>query len=200
MPDDPRDWRTREERDELTDPHNPPNPLLKPETRNRALMSYVAPIVVLFVVVGVALIYWANRGPVGTTDDLREENAIGTVGREAPGGNDPAPDFGDTDDEVRFRSGSGEGAAVAGSGRGETVMDVAAVSSTTAGQRVRLQDIEVDAVDQNTLWIRGNGGRVAVMAPEGTAVAAGDRVDVVGTTETDSQGAVRIRASEVRER
>lgn len=200
MPDEPRDWRDPEERHETTDPHNPPNALLRPETRSRALMSYLAPVVVLFVVVGIALIYWANRGPVSVADEDREENAVGTVGRDAPGGTDPAPEFGGTRDEIRYRSGDNAAGDRPDAGGSEAVMDVAAVSSTAAGQRVRLQDIEVDAVDGSTLWIGGEKGRVAVVVPAGTSVSAGDRIDVIGTTEVSDQGTARIRASEVRQR
>jgi hypothetical protein len=97
------DWRAQS-RDELHDPSNPPNALLRKETRSRALMSYVLPIVILFVIVGLGLIYWATRGPVA--DDERDESPIGTSGEPAPGAADPQPRFDDTTDELEFRGAS----------------------------------------------------------------------------------------------
>lgn len=204
MPEDPRDWPASDEREEIHDPANPPNALLSPESRSKALMSYVAPIVVLFVVVGIALIYWANRGPSTDTTDEGTENAIGTAGSDSPGGFNPGPEFDDTGDELRFRGGGpgvDQNANAADGGAGaETLMDLDAVANTTSGRRVRLEDVEVAAVEANTLWIGSGDSRVAVMAPEGTTVNEGDRVDVQGMTETDSEGTVRIRASDVRTR
>jgi hypothetical protein len=200
MPEDPRDWRTSQPRDELDDPSNPPNALLTPETRNRALMSYLAPVVVLLVIVGVALIYWANRGPDAATDGTA--NAVGTVGRDAPGGFDPAPELDETADEVRFRGGGplARGDVSIGANGSATLMDIDAVSRTAAGQRVRLQDIEVETVERSTIWLRDGATRLAVLAPEGATPNAGDRVDVTGTTEADDRGGVRIRAIQVNQR
>jgi hypothetical protein len=74
--------------------------MLREETRNRALMSYVLPIVILFVIVGLGLIYWSTR-PAG--EPASDESPIGTTGERTPGGSDPEPDFGDTRDELEFR-------------------------------------------------------------------------------------------------
>ena len=93
------DWDAQE-RHELHDPSNPPNALLRDESRSRALMSYVLPIVILFVILGLGLIYWSTRPAIGPTPD---ESTIGTTGERTPGGSDPEPDFGDTRDELEFR-------------------------------------------------------------------------------------------------
>ena len=95
------DWHAQE-RAELHDPSNPPNALLREESRNRALMSYVVPIVILFVIVGLGLIYWATRGPV-IDDERRDERTIGTTGERAPDATEPVPQFDDTADELEFR-------------------------------------------------------------------------------------------------
>ena len=197
MSDEPSQWRAPHRPDELDDPSNPPNVLLPPETRSRAVMGYVAPVVVLFVVVGIALIYWANRSPMAPAGPP-ERDAIGTggiVSPDSPGGFDPAPDFERTGDELEYRG--VEPGAVGGGEIVEVAMDLDAVSRTTAGRRVRLLDVEIDAVERNTLWLRDGSTRVAVVAPEGAAVEPGDRVDVMGTTEHDADGGVRVRASRV---
>ena len=59
--------------DEIDDPTNPPNVLLRPENRRAALWSYLGPVIALFAIVGVALIYWVNRGPV--SDSVRTDDA-----------------------------------------------------------------------------------------------------------------------------
>src|SRR5687767_2246282 len=81
--------RTDRESEELNDPKNPPQSVLKPEVRRAALMSYLGPVVALFAVVGIILIYWSNRGPV-SSDEPRERDAVGTIGNNSPGGADPA--------------------------------------------------------------------------------------------------------------
>src|SRR5688572_32475173 len=69
---------------EITDPDNPPQALLRPEARRAALWSYLGPVIALFVIVAVALVYWGNRGSAAP-DERTDDAAIGTVGRESPG-------------------------------------------------------------------------------------------------------------------
>lgn len=99
MAEQQNDWRAQE-RDELHDPSNPPNALLREESRNRALMSYLVPVVILFVIIGLGLIYWSTRQP---GDDFRDSDTVGTTGEKTPGGSDPLPEFGETRDELEFR-------------------------------------------------------------------------------------------------
>src|SRR6186713_2056419 len=91
-----------EHSDEITDPNNPPRVLLKPEARRAALWSYLGPVIALFVIVGVAMIYWVNRGPL-PREARTDEAAIGTVGRDAPGGGDPQGAFKNAEEELKHR-------------------------------------------------------------------------------------------------
>jgi hypothetical protein len=99
MAEQQNDWQAQD-RHELHDPSNPPNVLLREESRNRALMSYLLPIIILFVIIGLGLIYWSTRSGV---NDTRDDSTIGTTGERTPGGSDPRPGFSNTQDELDFR-------------------------------------------------------------------------------------------------
>ena len=104
--------QTPERYEETVDPRNPPNSVLNDSVRRTALRSYLGPLVALFIVVGLGLVYWANRGPVfdgveegrvGTTGEI----SIDTVGErgnaETPGGINPDPRPDSTREEREFR-------------------------------------------------------------------------------------------------
>lgn len=88
------------ERYETVDPRNPPNSVLRPEVRKAALWAYLGPLIAITVVVLIALLYWANRDG-GPNEDVSP--AIGTSGDTQPGGGDPAPQPGSTNDELENR-------------------------------------------------------------------------------------------------
>ena len=101
-------------RDETTDPQNPPNSVVNPEVRSFAFWSYVGPLLALFAVIAIALLYWMAR-PSGTDGDGRNYNpAVGTSGssqtdrgRDAKhGGGDPAPRPDNARDEIDERGGN----------------------------------------------------------------------------------------------
>ena len=187
---------------EQNDPHNPPQSVLRPEARRAALMSYLGPVIVLFAVVGVALIYWVNRGPL-TLDERGEPDAIGTAGTATPGGSNPDPDFGSTREELEYRGtddGTRELGSVSDAPDPLTSLD-AVQSGASAGRRVEIDNVAVVSVDGNTLWISDGTGRIAVRAPADTpAIESGSHVSVAGATELDERGGVRIRASRVKEK
>jgi len=171
--------------DEITDPRNPPRVLLKPDSRRAALWSYLGPVIALFVIVGVALVYWVNRTPA--TGDARTDGAaIGTVGRDSPGGGDPQPSFDSTADELKYRGWPGAD--------GKTIRSIEdARKANAASQRVTLADVTVEKVDGPLTWVRHGDDRIAVLGDAAPQVKSGDVVSVTGMTERDSSGDVRIR-------
>jgi hypothetical protein len=191
MADQHNDWRTADQSHELNDPKNPPQSVLRPEARRAALLSYLGPVVALFAIVGIALIYWSNRGPV-RPDERRERDAVGTVGA------DPSPRFRTTEDELQYRGTSDGGrAASQGIEPSDPLTTLDSVRTIgAAGRRVEIESAEVASVDGNLLWVTSDAARIAVLAPEGAApVKAGAHVRIAGTTELDQRGDIRIRAS-----
>lgn len=207
----PQDDRHMPERYEEThDPRNPPNAVINPEVRRTALRVYLGPIVVLFVVVGLGLIYWANRSPV-VNDDPSE---VGTTGEQidavgergggtSPGGFDPQGRPDSTRDELE-RRGAGERPqgpmpGLAGAPLNELGAMLEDDPRTVVGRRIDVQDVNVvEARDASSFWIQDGNAKAAVLAPQGgPAVQDGARVNVSGTVESDGAGGVRIRASRV---
>jgi hypothetical protein len=183
-----------EHSEELTDPHNPPRSLLRPQTRSAALWSYLGPVVAFFAVAGIAFFYWANRGP-STDRAVDEDQAIGTVGRQLPGGFDPQPEFSSAREEIEHRGGTGQGAAPAGSTAAVTTISSVLATNPNTPQRVTLEDVTVDRVDGGTFWVKQGDARIAVVGlRDGRTPAQGDEVTVYGLTERDDNGAIRIRA------
>ena len=107
----PDDARTARRSEDTTDPNNPPNSMINEKTRSRAFWSYVGPILALFVIVGIVLIYWLSRGPVQQPNtERRQGQPIGTSGQRWPteqsdGGFNPAPRPRGTRDELKYRGG-----------------------------------------------------------------------------------------------
>ena len=176
-------------------PQNPPNSVVNPDVRSKALWSYLGPIALFFVVIGVALVYWANRPPQRDIDAERDlPRAEGTAGeapvREAtPGGGEPQPTPGSTRDEIESRAGA-------------TITELGGVLEhdlrTVAGRRVEVHDVDVERVESPTLfWVRDGNARVAVVAAEGAfRVEPGQTVNVTGVVERGDD-TVRIRASHI---
>ena len=174
--------------DQITDPRNPPEVLLKPAARRAAVWSYLGPVVALFVIAGVAMLYWVNRGPV-PNDARTDDAAIGTVGRDSPGGGDPKGAFKSTEDELKYR-----GAPDADEGTIRSIESVRTADGSSA-RRVMLDRVTVDAVDGSTTWIKDGSDRIAVVTDSAPGVTSGDAASVSGTTERDGQGNVRIRGT-----
>jgi hypothetical protein len=175
-----------ERSDEITDPNNPPRVLLRPGARRAALWSYLGPVIALFVIVGVAMIYWMNRGP--SASDVRvDEAAVGTVGRDSPGGGDPNPAFKSPDDELKYRGSldSNENAL--------RTIDRARAADGSSPQRVLLEAVAVEKVEGQVTWVKKGTDQIAVVSDRSPEVKAGDVVSVSGMTERDATGDVRIR-------
>jgi hypothetical protein len=192
-----RDGRGSNSSRDLNNPKNPPQSLLRREVRRFALMSYLGPLVVLVVVVGIALIYWANRSQAPPQDvQDKEIESTGTSGFQPDGGG-ARPKFDTTADELKFK-GSSLNAGAAQSGRAVTLTEIDRVAAAkTGGQRVSLPLVEVSDVENGSFWIHDGNNRVAVIAPDRVQVKDGQHVSVDGITEVDPSGGVRVRASHV---
>jgi hypothetical protein len=178
------------------EPGAPPNVLLRSETRRTALFSYLGPVIALFAIVGVALIYWVNRGPVPVRDKP-DSSVIGTSGRTTPGGGDPQPAFGRTRDEVANRAGIDQ-ADEHRTDRSLTTIAGVLVAPSATPRHVALSGVEVEQVEGGTIWVRDGDARIAVTLPKDAAIPRrGDRVDVSGMTEQPQGGATRIAADAI---
>jgi len=214
MPEPQNDRRTPEQYEETTDPKNPPNSVVNPQVRSAALRSYLGPLVVLVVIVGLALLYWANRGPVmpnpdnpylvGTTGDPDDRlDVVGERGnRDTPGGFDPAPRPDNTAEELKYRGTDQPPVQLPGLRRGLLITGLAMLEGEPkdlVGRRVDVKNVNVfDAQERSHFWIQDGNVKAEVTAPRGgPAVQNGSRVNVTGTVEEDGRGGVRIRADRV---
>jgi hypothetical protein len=179
-------------------PQNPPNSVVNRNVRRTALRTYVGPLIALFVVVGLALLYWASRPPVteraANSVEQEDQNVAGTAGERnpdehSPGGFEPQRKPESTRAEVRHRT-------------GEVVNELGALLDENAhgeiGRRVEIADVDVDKVESPTsFWVRDGNARVQVIAPSaGIKVSEGQQVNIVGVAERSGQ-VLRIRASKV---
>ena len=169
-----------ERRDETHDPRNPPNSVVNAHARRLAWNSYFVPLVVLFAVMGVGLLYWVSRGPDRVTHEPDREE-VGTVGERtpgvsaSPGGGDPAPALDSARDELKYRG-----------------------DDKTQSGRIELRNVEVEAAQANNLMVRDGADKKAVIAPVGSPeIKQGMHIDVDGTAESDGSGGTRIRATRV---
>jgi hypothetical protein len=198
---------------ETVDPKNPPNSVLQPAARTAALTSYLGGIVVLFVVVGLALVYWTASGRriaqdpgQRVTDEARDNAEVGTAGERdpnlsSPGGGSADPRAGDTNAELEFRGADDRDAQRDLNARtiGTKVGAVLDVSPAAAiGMPVDIRGITVANVDGGSFWIHDGNDKIEVVPPAGAApVRAGQSVDVAGKVEADGRSGVRIRATRV---
>ena len=179
-PDTPRRY------EETTHPRNPPNSVLHRGVRRAAIWSYFVPIVALFAIIGVGLIYWSNRS-ASSEAPLPEHQAVGTFGSDQ-GGFDPAPQPRSTASEVNRRGDDLEPITTL---RGIANADV----RTMIGRRVALTDVAVDSLSDDVLWMHDRERKIAILAPRGTAsVKPGMKVSVTGRIESGDHGNVEVRA------
>jgi hypothetical protein len=179
-------------------PQNPPNSVVNRGVRRTALRTYLLPIVALFLVVGLALIYWASRPPVteraANLPERDDPNVAGTAGERnpddnSPGGHEPQRTPESTADELEHRG-------------GQTLTELGALLEENAhgevGRRVEIQDVDVDQVESATsFWVKDGNARVHVIAPSAAIqVRAGQQVNLTGVAER-SGDVLRIRASKV---
>jgi hypothetical protein len=91
--------------EETNNPENPPQAVTSKSARNAALMGFVGSLVVFFVLVGVALVFWTVAHPRPAAREGME-NVVGTSGYySTEGGHDPNQNFraGSTQGEVNYR-------------------------------------------------------------------------------------------------
>jgi hypothetical protein len=194
-------------RSETTDPQNPPNSVVNRGTRRRVTSMFVGSIVVVFLIVGAVFAYRTITSQGADSElDVTEPTTIGTAGSgdregDTPGGFEPAREHDSTRDELEFR-GAGEQPQGPMPGRSDAAPltelgDMIEDAPPAAGRRIDVRDVEVQAVEGNTLVIRDGDARATVIAPDAHGVRAGQRVDVRGTVEPDGSGGARIRATRV---
>lgn len=179
-------------------PQNPPNSVVNREVRSTALRTYLLPLVALFAVIGLTLLYWSSRPPAteraANLPDREDANVAGTAGERnadenSPGGHEPQRTPDSTREEVEHRA-------------GQTVTELGALLEESAhgeiGRRVEVADVDVDQVDSPTsFWVKDGNARVHVVAPAASIeVRPGQQVDVTGVAER-SGNSLRIRASRV---
>jgi hypothetical protein len=197
MPEYPPDREQPEHRyDETVEPSNPPNAVLRPAVRRKALNTYLGVILVLCVAVGAALVIWVafDLSPAGA--DRTDPSAVGTSGermpREStPGGFDPAPRPRDLEDELERR-----GVDQAPQGPMPGLRGLRS-DSAAVGRRIDLENVVVERADGDVFWVRDGTETAAIVTSGGMpTVRAGQRVDVSGTVE-QSGSDLRIRASRI---
>lgn len=197
---------TRDNRDpqyeETTAPQNPPNSMVNPAARTGWLASSFGVLALVFLIVGAVFAWVFVQRELGKGGRSPDSQTIGTSGAQSvrentPGGFDPAPDPGNTRDELEFR---GVGDRPQGSMpglNGDEVTEAAAVKNAAAGSRVRLTNVVVQRADADTFWIRTGDTTLMVIAPGGTpTVRGGQQVNVTGTIEVTGDTR-RIRASRI---
>jgi hypothetical protein len=197
MPEQPRD-RDPLDYGETVAPSNPPNAVLRPAVRRKALRTYLGVIVALCLVAGAALVFWATADISPDADDRTDPSAVGTSGdrqprENTPGGFNPAPRPHSTSDELESR---GVNQPPQGPMPGLRGLRGGSEQAMT-GRQVDLENVMVERADGATFWIRDGNETATVVTSGGMpTVRAGQRVDISGTVEQAGND-VRIRASRI---
>ena len=87
--------------EETTEPQNPPNSVLNRDARRAAVLSYFVPVVLLFVVIGIALVVLVEPAK-RSRSETGDRPEVGTVGR-TDGGSQPEPKADSPRDEIKYR-------------------------------------------------------------------------------------------------
>jgi len=205
MPQQPLDPRDAEQQyAETTAPDNPPNSVLRPAVRRTAVWTYVGLLVVFFLIVGAAFLFWTVAGPRVDGDDRTDASAVGTSGERlpregTPGGFDPAPRSSSTEREIESRGGT---LSQPGAPQGtEAITSLQALREQNpqalAGRRIDLDDVQVERADGGSFSVRQGDERATVVTAGGApTVQAGQTVDLSGTLEATGTSA-RIRATRI---
>jgi hypothetical protein len=95
---------TPERYEDTTDPKNPPNSIMHPRrpVRSVALYLTLALLLVVFVVIGVAAIFWLAAHPAPTSAADNRRVPVGS-GYYTEGGHNPDPRPSNTRDELKYR-------------------------------------------------------------------------------------------------
>ena len=88
---------------ETRNPKNPPNSVLTPHARSAALRWFIGSLVVFFLLIGVALVFWSAANPRPSAREERA-NVVSKSGYySTEGGHDPVRRPRSTGDELKFR-------------------------------------------------------------------------------------------------
>jgi hypothetical protein len=179
------------EYEETVDPKNPPNSVLAPEVRNATLTTFLGGIVVFFLIVTAALVYWRTSGDSINPDPGLREGEEAAAERRDEVGTAGDPSLNDTRDEIRYRGGDDGSAA-------ELNDILKKEPSSLIGTKVTFHNIDVAATGAGRFWIHDGNARVEVVQPAGSAaIREGQDVDITGTVESDGATGIRIRAERV---
>ena len=197
------EWDATRHHDETLHPDNPPNSVLSRPVRRAALVSYLGPIIVLFLIVGFGLMYWSSHD-AGRPEPPKVGNqgGVGTSGGPTDGGFEPQSRPNSTRDEIERRGGvddqaTGPMPALRDKTALTKVGQIMGKPNDVAGRPVDLQKAEVDSSQGNTFWVRDGGDKVEVVTPAGASVPQkGSHVHVVGTVEAYGDR-TRVQASRV---
>ena len=188
--------------EETRHPENPPSSMVNTEARRGWLASSLGTLLIIFVVLAAVFTWVVVQRSLGT-GPLRpsDPQSVGTSGErmrdQTPGGFNPTPRPGNTQDELQ-RRGAGERpqGPMPGLAAGE-ITSVDGLKDAAAGSRVTLSNVTVDGTQGDTFVVRDDEVTVTVVAPGGMpTVRTGQRVNVSGTIEAGGAKA-RIRASRI---
>ena len=85
------------------DPKNPPYSLTRPRVRRAALWAFVGSLVVFFVLVGVALLFWNVSHPRPSAEEERDRIIRASGFYSTEGGHNPDRRPRSTSDELKYR-------------------------------------------------------------------------------------------------
>ena len=196
MPEQPTD-RDPLDYHETEAPSNPPNAVMRPAVRRKALRTYLGIIVALCLVAGGALIFWSNADLRPDHEDRIDPSAVGTSGERphetTPGGFNPDPRPDDVEDELKYR-----GVDQPPQGPMPRLRGLRGDSGRTmAGRQIDLDDVMVERADGAMFQVRDGNDTATIITSAGMpTVRAGQRVDIKGTVEQTGND-VRIRASQI---
>ena len=89
--------------EDTNDPKNPPNSVTRPRVRRAALWAFVGSLVVFFVLVGVALLFWNASHPRPSAEEERERIVRSSGFYSTEGGHNPDRRPRSTSDELKYR-------------------------------------------------------------------------------------------------
>ena len=189
--------------DETRQAQNPPNSVLSRPARRGALISFLGPVVVLFLIMGLGLLYWNGRRAASAPARPAPDQTVGTAGDTTPGGGDPQPHPNSTQNELELRGVNQPAQGPMPGLHDRTpithVGDVLQQPNDVAGRSVDLANVTVDSVSGDVLWVREGDDKVQVVVAPGLALQKGAKVRVIGTVETPS-GTARVHASKIETR
>jgi hypothetical protein len=90
-------------REDTRNPKYPPNSVLAPHARSAALRWFIGSLVVFFLLIGVALVFWSAANPRPSARQQSQDVVGGSGYYSTEGGHDPIRRPRSTSDELKFR-------------------------------------------------------------------------------------------------